>query len=95
MLSQVLGVSKDPFIVYTSNVFAIMGLRSLYTLVARAVTGAKVSELFKPRTYAMCSSDLPFLRPAVALVLAFVGGKMILEYFHYEVSLSSYKYSSP
>jgi len=26
----VLSVSKDPFIVYTSNIFAILGLRSLY-----------------------------------------------------------------
>jgi len=26
----VLAISKDPFIVYTSNVFAILGLRSLF-----------------------------------------------------------------
>jgi tellurite resistance protein TerC len=26
----VLAISKDPFIVYTSNVFAILGLRTLY-----------------------------------------------------------------
>jgi len=30
----VLGISKDPFIVYTSNVFAILGLRALYFLLA-------------------------------------------------------------
>lgn len=28
----ILGVSRDPFIVWTSNVFAILGLRSLYLL---------------------------------------------------------------
>jgi len=29
-IPAVLSVSKDPFIVYTSNIFAILGLRSLY-----------------------------------------------------------------
>jgi len=67
-IPAVIGVTKDPFIVYSSNMFAIMALRSLYVLVAQAVT------------------DLPYLRPAVALVLAFVGAKMIAEFFHYELS---------
>jgi tellurite resistance protein TerC len=30
----VLGISKDPFIVYSSNIFAILGLRALYFLLA-------------------------------------------------------------
>jgi tellurite resistance protein TerC len=30
-------VTRDPFIVYTSNVFAILGLRSLYFLLERVV----------------------------------------------------------
>ncbi|GAB6165083.1 TerC family protein [Thermostilla marina] len=30
----VLGVSRDPFIVYSSNIFAILGLRALYFLLA-------------------------------------------------------------
>jgi len=34
----VLAISKDPFIVYTSNIFAILGLRALYFL----LTGAMV-----------------------------------------------------
>jgi tellurite resistance protein TerC len=33
-IPAVLAVTTDPFIVYTSNVFAIMGLRSLYYLLA-------------------------------------------------------------
>ena len=33
----VLGVTRDPFIVFTSNVFAMMGLRSLFFLLAGAV----------------------------------------------------------
>lgn len=36
-IPAVLGISTDPFVVYSSNVFAIAGLRALYTLVARAV----------------------------------------------------------
>jgi tellurite resistance protein TerC len=30
----VLAISRDPFIVYTSNIFAILGLRSLYFVLA-------------------------------------------------------------
>lgn len=53
--------------VFSSNIFAIMGLRSLYTILSKAAT------------------DLKYLEPAVALVLGFIGGKMIAEYFGYEV----------
>merc|ERR1712038_938325 len=67
-IPAVLGVSKDPLIVYASNIFAIMALRSLYTIVAVAV------------------SSFHYLKPAVALVLGFVGIKMIAEYFHVEIS---------
>ncbi len=47
--------------------FAIMGLRSLYTILSKA------------------ASDLEYLEPAVAVVLGFVGGKLIGEYFGYQV----------
>ncbi len=33
-IPAVLAISKDPFIVFTSNIFAILGLRSLYFLLA-------------------------------------------------------------
>jgi len=66
-IPAVIGVTKDPMVVYSSNIFAILALRSLYVIVAQAV------------------SDLLFLRPAVALVLGFIGMKMILEFFHYEI----------
>lgn len=36
-IPAVLAVTRDPFIVYTSNVFAILGLRSLYFAVASAM----------------------------------------------------------
>jgi predicted tellurium resistance membrane protein TerC len=43
--------------------FAIMGLRSLYTILSKA------------------AQDLEYLEPAVAVVLGFIGSKMVLEYF--------------
>lgn len=70
-IPAVLGVSKDPLIVYSSNIFAIIALRSLYTLVASAMT------------------SLHYIKPSVALVLGFVGVKMILEYLHVEVSIGA------
>lgn len=36
-IPAILAISSDPFIVYTSNVFAILGLRSLYFMLAGAV----------------------------------------------------------
>jgi TerC family integral membrane protein len=68
-IPAVIGITQDLLVVYSSNIFAIIGLRSLYTLVARAV------------------QDLPYLRPAVAVVLAFIGIKMALEYFGLEVPI--------
>lgn len=34
-IPAVLAITRDPFIVYTSNIFAILGLRSLYFLLAK------------------------------------------------------------
>ncbi len=36
-IPAVLAVTRDPFVVYTSNIFAILGLRSLYFLLAKMV----------------------------------------------------------
>lgn len=59
----VFGITEDPFIVFTSNICAILGLRSIYTILSKA------------------ASDLKYLEPAVAVVLGFIGVKLILEYF--------------
>ena len=42
MLDNVL--SQDPLIVFTSNMFAIMGLRSLYTILSKAASDLKYLE---------------------------------------------------
>ncbi|HET9426373.1 MAG TPA: TerC family protein [Gemmatimonadaceae bacterium] len=36
-IPAIFGVTRDPFIVYTSNIFAVMGLRSLYFLLASVI----------------------------------------------------------
>ena len=59
-IPAVFGVTRDVFIVYTSNIFAVLGLRALCFLVARLVR------------------RLAYLKPALALVLAFVGAKMLI-----------------
>ncbi len=37
-IPAIFGVTRDPFIVFTSNIFAILGLRSLYFLLAGIVS---------------------------------------------------------
>jgi tellurite resistance protein TerC len=59
-IPAIFGVTRDPFIVYTSNVFAILGLRSMYFVVAAVIRKFR------------------YLRPALAVVLGFIGLKMIL-----------------
>jgi tellurite resistance protein TerC len=59
-IPAVFAVTEDPFIVFTSNVFAILGLRALYFALADIV------------------NRFHYLKPALAFVLAFVGGKMLL-----------------
>ena len=36
-ITAVLGITRDPFIVFTSNLFAVLGLRALYFVLARAL----------------------------------------------------------
>jgi tellurite resistance protein TerC len=54
------GVTSDVFIVFTSNAFAVLGLRALYAVLARAL------------------ERLRYLRQGMAVMLAFIGVKMIL-----------------
>jgi tellurite resistance protein TerC len=63
-IPAVFGITLDPFIVYTSNIFAIIGLRSLYFLLSGVLWG------------------LRFLKPALGIVLSFVGLKMLLPFVH-------------
>jgi TerC family integral membrane protein len=59
-IPAIFAITRDPFIVYTSNICAILGLRSLYFLLAGLM------------------ERFIYLRTGLALVLGFVGIKMIL-----------------
>lgn len=59
-IPAVFAVTQDPFLVYTSNVFAILGLRNLYFVAADAV------------------GRFRYLKPGLAVLLAFVGIKMLV-----------------
>lgn len=56
----IFAVTSDPFLVFTSNIFAILGLRSLYFLLAGSI------------------QKFVLLKPALSLILAFTGVKMLL-----------------
>jgi tellurite resistance protein TerC len=60
-IPAIFAVTTDPFVVFTSNMFAIFGLRSLYF----ALSGMM--------------DNFRYLKYGLALVLLFVGAKMLLE----------------
>lgn len=59
-IPAIFAVTRDPFLVYTSNVCAILGLRSLYFLLASVI------------------HKFHYLKLGLAVVLTFVGAKMLL-----------------
>ncbi len=59
-IPAVFAITQDPFIVYTSNICAIIGLRSLYFLLARLI------------------DRFIYLQTGLAVILGFVGIKMIV-----------------
>ena len=59
-IPAIFAITKDPFLVYTSNVCAILGLRSLYFLLAGVI------------------HKFHYLKLGLAVVLTFVGAKMLL-----------------
>jgi len=64
----VLAVSDDPFIVYSSNAFAILGLRALYFLLAGLL------------------DRFHFLSKGLAIILGFIGVKLVLQAAHKTIS---------
>jgi tellurite resistance protein TerC len=70
-IPAIFAVTTDPFIVFTSNIFAILGLRSMYFLLAAVV------------------HRFHLLKYGLAVILVFVGTKMLLEHFlHVPILLS-------
>ena len=62
-IPAVFAITRDTFIVYTSNICAILGLRSLYFLLAQMV------------------DRFVYLKTGLAIVLAFIGAKMLIRDF--------------
>jgi tellurite resistance protein TerC len=60
-IPAVMGISRDKLVIYTSNIFAVLGLRSLFFLLRGAV------------------SKFDYLQQGIAIVLVFIGLKMLGE----------------
>jgi tellurite resistance protein TerC len=60
---------RDILVIYSSNIFAVLGLRSLFFLLRGAV------------------DQFDFLQQGIAIVLAFIGAKMLLEYWDFHISI--------
>jgi TerC family integral membrane protein len=70
-IPAILAVSREQFIVFSSNAFAILGLRALYFLLADL------------------KDKFSLLQEGLAIILAFVGVKMIIsEWYHIPTPLS-------
>lgn len=70
-IPAVFAVTTDPFIVLTSNLFAILGLRAMYFLLAGV------------------ADKLVLLKYGLAVIMAFIGSKMLLvQWFHVPVGIS-------
>ncbi len=65
-IPAVFGVTQEPFIVFTANAFALLGLRALYFLVSGLL------------------DRLVYLSTGLAVVLGFIGVKLILHFLHGE-----------
>lgn len=63
-IPAIFGLTKEPYIVFTTNAFALLGLRQLYFVV-----GALLKRLI-------------YLNEGLAIILGFIGVKMILEALH-------------
>lgn len=70
-IPAIFAVTRDPFIVFTSNAFAILGLRALYFLLAGV------------------AHRFVYLKTGLAVILTFVGVKMLIAgFYHFPVWLS-------
>ncbi|MDQ2670803.1 MAG: TerC family protein [Gemmatimonadota bacterium] len=62
-IPAIFAVTRDPFLVYSSNVFAIIGLRALFFVLAGMM------------------DKFAYLKPGVAVILVFVGIKMLASHW--------------
>ncbi len=68
-IPAVFAITQNKMIIYTSNIFAVLGLRSLFFLLRGAV------------------SKFDYLQQGIAIVLVFIGVKMLIEYFDIHIPI--------
>ena len=68
-IPAVFGISTHRVVIYTSNIFAVLGLRSLFFLLRGAV------------------GKFAYLQQGIAIVLVFIGLKMLVEFFNVHVPI--------
>lgn len=68
-IPAVFAISQERIVIYTSNIFAVLGLRSLFFLLRGAV------------------NKFEYLQQGIAIVLIFIGLKMLVEYFNIHVPI--------
>ncbi len=61
---------SDVLVIYSSNIFAVLGLRSLFFLLKGAV------------------NKFAYLQQGIAVVLVFIGIKMLIEFFHIKIPIT-------
>jgi tellurite resistance protein TerC len=66
-IPAVFAISQDKMVIYTSNIFAVLGLRSLFFLLQGAI------------------KQFQYLQQGIAIVLIFIGLKMLAEIVHVHV----------
>jgi tellurite resistance protein TerC len=80
-IPAVFGITRDPFIVYTSNVFAILGLRALYFLLAGALDRLRYLEQGLAFVLMFVGAKMlaePWLHISTQISLAIIAGMLLL-----------------
>ena len=68
-IPAVFAITQNKLVIYSSNIFAVLGLRSLFFLLRGAV------------------SKFDYLQQGIAIVLVFIGVKMLIEYFDVHIPI--------
>ena len=80
-IPAIFGITRDPFIVYTSNVFAILGLRSMYFLLAGVLGRLRYLTAGLSFVLAFIGAKMivePWVHISVEISLAVVGGILLV-----------------
>jgi tellurite resistance protein TerC len=80
-IPAIFGITRDPFIVYTSNVFAILGLRAMYFLLAGVLGRLRYLTAGLSFVLAFIGAKMivePWVHISVEISLAVVGGLLLV-----------------